>query len=456
MLRIICWKPGGGRMASGSFFAPAGPMTAKSKFFAEVLLAMPTYQINPSPRLSGEAAISTSKNAVLPILAAALLTEEEVMIRRVPSLTDTAHMLEILRACGAEAALAEGHACIHASALHSPGESAPLQSMRASVLVLGPLAARNGECQLSMPGGCAIGQRPIDLHLKGLQKLGAKVEMDGGVVRLSGQLRGANIYLDFPSVGATENLVMAAALARGVTRIENAAKEPEVVDLCQFLTAMGGRIAGAGTANIIIEGVDRLHGADYTPIPDRIEAGTLACAAALTDGSVLLSGARSDHMRALLFKLSEAGVICQEDARGLRLRGKARHPIEARTLSYPGFPTDMQAPLMVVATQTHGLSVFLETIFENRYMHVVELSRMGAQIRVEGQLALIQGGKPLSGAKVTATDLRAAAALMLAGLCAQGQTLLNDPCGHLMRGYEGLEEKLRLLGADTVKIAAGP
>ncbi len=413
---------------------------------------MPSYQINHSPRLSGEVSVSTAKNAVLPILAAALLTPEEVIIRRVPQLTDTAHMLDILRSCSAEASMEEGSVRIRAAAPQSPGESAPLRSMRASVLVLGPLAARNGECELSMPGGCAIGQRPIDLHLKGLQKLGAKIELDGGTVRLSGQLRGANIYLDFPSVGATENLVMAAALAKGVTRIENAAKEPEIVDLCHFLTAMGGRIAGAGTANIIVEGVECLHGAEYTPIPDRIEAGTLACAAALTDGSVLLAGARSDHMRALLFKLSEAGVICQEDARGLRLRGKARHPMEARTLSYPGFPTDMQAPLMVVATQTHGLSVFLETIFENRYMHVVELSRMGAQIRVEGQLALIQGGKPLSGAIVTATDLRAAAALMLAGLCAQGQTLLQDPSGHLMRGYESLEEKLRLLGADTFKI----
>lgn len=415
---------------------------------------MPQYLIAQSPRLSGEVSISTSKNAVLPILAASLLTHEEVIIHQVPRLTDTEHMTEILQICGAEVSGGKSALRIRALSVESPRENPLLRTMRASVLILGPLAARNAECILSMPGGCAIGQRPIDLHLKGLQKLGARVELDGGVVRVSGGLRGANIYLDFPSVGATENLIMAATLAKGVTRIENAAKEPEITDLCHFLTAMGARIAGAGTNNIIIEGVENLHGAEYTPIPDRIEAGTLACAAALTDGSVLLSGARSDHMRALLFKLSESGVICQEDEKGLRLRGKARHPMEARTLSYPGFPTDMQAPLMVVATQTHGLSVFLETIFENRFMHVVELKRLGAQIRVEGQLALIHGGKPLNGAAVTATDLRAAAAMMLAGLVAQGETRVLDPAGHLVRGYEGLEEKLRLLGANAVKIEA--
>ena len=415
---------------------------------------MPQYQIAYSPRLSGEVHVSTAKNAVLPILAAALLTQEEVLIHQVPKLTDVKHMLHILRSCGAEVSEEGNVARVRAVCVDSPQESSLLRTMRASVLILGPLLARSGECRLSMPGGCAIGQRPIDLHLKGLQKLGAKVEMEGGAVQVSGGLRGANIYLDFPSVGATENLVMAAALTRGVTRIENAAKEPEITDLCRFLTRMGARIAGAGTANIIVEGVECLHGAEYTPIPDRIEAGTLACAAALTEGSVLLEGARTDHMRALLFKLSESGMICQEDGRGLRLRGKARHPMEARTLSYPGFPTDMQAPLMVVATQTHGLSVFLETIFENRYMHVVELKRLGAQIRVEGQLALIQGGHALNGAHVTATDLRAAAALMLAGLIAQGRTTLSDPGGHLMRGYEGLEDKLASLGAEVKKLPA--
>ena len=267
-------------------------------------------------------------------------------------------------------------------------------------------------------------------------------------MRVSGSLKGANIYLDFPSVGATENLLMAASLAKGVTRIENAAKEPEIADLCRFLTAMGARVAGAGTANLTVEGVESLHGAEYTPIPDRIEAGTLACAAALTEGSVLLENARSDHMRALLFKLAESGLICQEDARGLRLRGRAKHPLEARTLSYPSFPNDLQAPLMTVACQTHGLSVILETIFENRFMHVIKLRRLGARIRVEGQLALIQGGQPLNGSRVSATDLRAAAALMLAGLSAQGETILDDPAGHLLRGHEHLDEKLCRLGTD--------
>ena len=415
---------------------------------------MPQYLVGFSPRLSGEVPISTAKNAVLPILAAALLTQEEIILYKTPDLTDVKHMLGILRSCGAEVTEEKGSVRVRAVNVNSPGENALLRTMRASVLIMGPLLARAGECCLSMPGGCAIGQRPIDLHLKGLQKLGAKVAQEGGTVQVSGLLRGASIYLDFPSVGATENLIMAAVLAKGVTRIENAAKEPEIIDLCKMLGLMGARIAGAGTANIMIEGVERLHGAEYTPIPDRIEAGTLACAAALTEGSVLLEGARSDHMRALLFKLTESGVICQEDARGLRLRGKARHPMEARTLSYPGFPTDMQAPLMVVATQTHGLSVFLETIFENRYMHVVELRRLGAHIRVEGQLALIQGGRTLNGTAVTATDLRAAAALMLAGLAAQGQTTVADPAGHLARGYEGLEEKLSALGASARRLDA--
>lgn len=412
---------------------------------------MPQYRIGFSPRLSGDVPIATAKNAVLPILAASLLTKEETVIHHVPRLTDTDNMLSLLRSCGGEACLENGSAVLRGAAPRSPQDDGLLRTMRASVLVMGPLLARCGECSLSMPGGCAIGQRPIDLHLKGFQKLGARAETDGGRIILRGVLTGASVYLDFPSVGATENLVMAACLAKGVTRIENAAKEPEIADLCRFLNTMGGRISGAGTANIVIEGVDRLHGTEYSPIPDRIEAGTLACAAAVTDGSVLLTGARSDHMRALLFKLTESGVICQEDEKGLRLRGRARHPIEARTLSYPGFPTDMQSPLMVVATQTHGLSVILETIFENRFMHVAELNRMGAQIRVEGQLAMVQGGKALSGTAVTATDLRAAASLMLAGLCAQGETLLSDPAGHLMRGYEGLEDKLQALGAQTIR-----
>lgn len=414
---------------------------------------MADYRMCHSPRLSGEVWIGTAKNAVLPIMAAALLTGEECVIRQMPGLTDVNHMEELLKSCGAHVEKQGDAAVLRCRAVQNPVDDDLMRTMRASVLVLGPLLARNGECMFSMPGGCAIGQRPIDLHLKGLQKLGAKVEMEGGQIRVYGKLQGANIYLDFPSVGATENLVMAATLARGVTRIENAAKEPEIADLCRFLTAMGARIAGIGTNNLIVEGVEAMHGAEYTPIPDRIEAGTLACAAAMTEGSVLLQNARSDHMRALMFKLSESGVIFQEDQKGLRLRGKAKRPMEVRTLSYPGFPTDMQAVLMTVTTQLNGLSVFLETIFENRFMHVVELARMGAHIRVEGQLALVQGGRPLNGTTIKATDLRAAAAMMLAGIAAQGETLLQDPADHLMRGYEGLEVKLQALGAQVIKEA---
>ncbi|MBR6526199.1 MAG: UDP-N-acetylglucosamine 1-carboxyvinyltransferase [Clostridia bacterium] len=412
---------------------------------------MAQYLISYTQKLSGEVMISASKNAVLPILAACMLTDEEVLIRNVPLLSDVENMCRILSLCGAEVKRENRDVRICARHIHTPAEQEILRTMRASVLILGPLLARCGETHLSMPGGCAIGQRPIDLHLKGLQKIGGRILYEGGEIRAEGKLTGGSIYLDFPSVGATENLLMAAVLGKGVTRIENAAKEPEIVDLCQFLNACGARIVGAGTANITIEGVSRLHGTVYTPIPDRIEAGTLACACAVTDGSVLLQGARSDHMRALLFKLQEMGMILQEDEKGLRLRGKARHPIEVRTLSYPGFPTDMQSPMMVAACQVNGLSVFLETIFENRYMHVVELGRMGAQIRVEGQLALIQGGVPLKGARVYATDLRASAALMLAGLCAEGQTLLIDENEHLLRGYECLEAKLCQLGGAVVR-----
>ena len=412
---------------------------------------MSLYTIQYTPKLQGEVAVSASKNAVLPIMAAALLTDEAVRIRGVPDLSDVSNMLRILALCGAQVTREKDSITILARSIHTPRHQSILRTMRASVLILGPLLARTGEAHLSLPGGCAIGLRPIDLHLKGLKKMGALVESEGGFLSAKGHLSGNSIYLDFPSVGATENLIMAATLGNGVTRIENAAKEPEIVDLCQFLNACGARIVGAGTANITIEGVSRLHGTEYTPIPDRIEAGTLACAAAVTDGCVFLRHARGDHMRAVLFKLQEMGLIVEEDPVGLRVRGRARNPIEVRTLSYPGFPTDMQSPMMAVATQVNGPSVFLETIFENRYMHAVELGRMGAMVRVEGQLALIQGGKPLTGARVTATDLRASAALMIAGLCARGETVLTDENDHLLRGYEHLEAKLCQLGGTVVR-----
>ena len=412
---------------------------------------MPIYTIRNSPALHGEARINTSKNAVLPLMAAALLCRTPVTLHQVPALTDVDSMAEALAACGARVKRDGRDMTVAAEDLHSPGDAAVMRRLRASILVLGPLCARAGEAEVPLPGGCAIGQRPVDIHLRGLHALGAETAQENNLAIARGRLRGGSVYLDFPSVGATENLVMAAALAEGVTRIENAAKEPEIVDLCDFLNRCGARILGAGTGTIVVDGVRRLCGAEYTPIPDRIEAGTLACAAAVTEGSVLLSGARTDHLRALLFKLREMGMLVQEDARGLCLRGRAKRSADVRTLSYPGFPTDLQAPMMAVCCKAKGRSVFLETIFENRYMHAVALSRMGADIRTEGRMAVVQGGLPLYGCPVEATDLRAGAALMLAGLIAQGETRLLDEAGHIDRGYERLDEKLRLLGADITR-----
>lgn len=410
---------------------------------------MPVYTIRHSPALHGEAQINTSKNAVLPILAAALLCSSPVTIHRAPRLTDVDHMLRVLTDCGARIGRQDRDITIYPAALRQPREPQNLHSLRASILVLGPLCVRLGEAIVPLPGGCAIGQRPVDIHLNGLRAMGAETEQADNCAVARGRLRGANIYLDFPSVGATENLLMAAALADGVTRIENAAKEPEIVDLADFLNLAGAHIVGAGTGTLVIEGVSRLSGVEYTPIADRIEAGTLACAAAITKGSMLLCGVHGEHLRALLFKLREMGLLVQEDARGLCLRGQVCHGADIRTLSYPGFPTDLQAPMMTVACAARGRSVFLETIFENRYMHAISLCRMGADIRTEGRMAVVEGGRPLSGAVVEATDLRAGAALMLAGLIAQGETTLLDEPGHICRGYEGLDEKLRALGADV-------
>ncbi|NCB05089.1 MAG: UDP-N-acetylglucosamine 1-carboxyvinyltransferase [Clostridia bacterium] len=409
---------------------------------------MATYLIRHSPQLSGEVTVNTAKNAALPILAAGLLTREPLKVLATPDITDVKTLLEILRDCGAEVTQSGADVSVSAAEPQSPSEDAAMRKLRASILVLGPILARAGSACVSLPGGCAIGQRPIDLHLKGLQALGAKAYQTGGQVQLSGRLVGASVYLDLPSVGATENLMMAATLAQGTTKIENAAKEPEITDLANCLNTMGAKVRGAGTGSITIEGVEELHGATYRPIPDRVEAGTLACAAAITHGSVLLRGACPEHMRAVLFKLMEAGVGVRETPAGIRLSGTAASPFEIRTLAYPGFPTDMQAPMTVVALQSHGTSVILETIFENRFMHATELSRLGAHIRVENNVALIEGGIPLCGATVRSTDLRAGAALMLAGLIAQGETVLLDPAGHIARGYQDLPQKLRSLGAE--------
>ena len=413
---------------------------------------MATYLIRHTPRLSGEVEVSTAKNAVLPILAAGLLTEDPLIIKEVPRITDVETLVSILRDCGAEVNRSGADLSVCALQPQSPRNEERMRKLRASILILGPILARTGSACVGLPGGCAIGQRPIDLHLKGLQALGARVHPLGGMRQLSGRLTGARIYLDLPSVGATENLMMAASLARGSTTLENAAKEPEIVDLANCLNQMGACITGAGTGTVNIVGVERLHGAIYRPIPDRVEAGTLLCAAAITEGSVLVRGACAEHLRSLLFKLTETGVGIRETPAGIRLSGTAVSPFELRTLAYPGFPTDMQAPMTVVALRCHGTSLLNETVFENRFMHVSELCRLGARIRVENNVALVEGGHALSGGVVRSTDLRAGAAMMLAGMIAAGETVLQDPAGHIERGYQDLPQKLRTLGAEIERI----
>ena len=378
---------------------------------------MPVYTIRHSPALHGEAQINTSKNAVLPIMCGALLTGEDVRIERVPELTDVKTLCALLASCGCSVKKEGDALVLNAGALENPQDEEDVRKMRASVL------------------------------LRDRVFFGAH-----GGVTLSGRLRGAVIYLDMPSVGATENLLMAATLASGTTRIENAAKEPEIVDLAAFLNAMGARICGAGTSTIVIEGVRALHAVSWQPISDRIEAGTMACACAITGGELLLSGARAEHLRSLLFKLSEAGIHIKDTPGGLMVFGRAKQPFEIRTMVYPGFPTDLQAPMMAVACKTPGTSVFLETIFENRFMHAAELSRLGAHIRVENRVAVVEGTPYLTGAPVRATDLRAGAALILAGLCAEGETLVDDSGGHIERGYCGIEEKLRAVGGRIERV----
>lgn len=409
---------------------------------------MATYRIRHCERLKGEVSIHSAKNAVLPLMCACLLTREPLVLEHVPNLTDVHTLLDILMDCGASMRRDGESLTLWAEEPRSPAVADLLSRMRASVLVMGPLLARTGYARISLPGGCAIGQRPIDLHLKGMEALGAQVQLTPGSVTLQGKLHGGNVYLDFPSVGATENILLAAALTDGVTRIENAAKEPEIVDLCGCLERMGVGISGAGTGTILVQGRECLHGCSWRPIPDRIEAATILCASAMTEGSVLVRGVRAEHMRAVLFKLEESGVELRETPAGLRLTGRASEPIQVRTLAYPGFPTDMQAPMMALALRLRGTSVFLETIFENRFMHAREMARLGANIRIEDRIALVSGGGVLAGTTVSSTDLRGGAAMMLAGLAAEGETILRDPAGHIARGYEDLPGMLNSLGAD--------
>ena len=407
--------------------------------------------------LSGEIIIGGAKNAALPLMAAALLTDQRVVLSNVPQLDDVTTMSLLLAQHGIAVEPVGNDGRVLSLGGPITNTEAPydiVRKMRASFLVLGPLLARVGEAQVSLPGGCSIGARPIDLHLKGLEQLGARITLEGGYIdaRADGRLRGATIIFPFISVGATENLLMAAALADGRTVLVNAAREPEIGDLARCLNAMGARIEGIDTDRLIIDGVARLHGAEHAIIPDRIETGTYACAAAITGGEVMLTGARLEHLGATVRTLREAGVEIMEQPGGLRVRRlNGLHGADAMTEPYPGFPTDMQAQFMALMAVAEGAAMVTETIFENRFMHVPELNRMGARINVHGASAIVRGVPALSGAPVMATDLRASVSLVLAGLAAQGETMVNRVY-HLDRGYEAVEQKLAACGADIERL----
>jgi len=406
--------------------------------------------------LRGEVSISGAKNAVLPIMAATLLTDEPCLIHNVPNLSDVRFMAQILSWLGAQVRLGNGSVRVEAKKIKGAGDYDLIRKMRGSICIMGPLLGRLHHAKVSLPGGCVIGARPINLHLKGFQALGAKVVIQGGYVQASARrLTGSAVFLGGRSgstVLGTANVIMAAVLAQGVTVIESAACEPEVVDLVNFLNAMGAKITGAGSPTLTITGVNHLHGAEHQVIPDRIEAATYAIAAAATNGEVTLRGARPDHMHAVLDKLHEAGVKIQREGTSLTIRRNGRlKPLDITTLPYSGFPTDVQAQMMALMTVTPGISIITERIFESRFMHVSELARLGADIEIEGPSAIVKGGKPLSGAPVMASDLRASAALVVAGLAARGTTQVNRVY-HLDRGYENIDGKLRQLGARIERV----
>ena len=401
--------------------------------------------------LRGEVTISGAKNAVLPLMAAALLTKEPCIIRNVPDLSDVRFMGQILESLGAKVTVDDGIVQIHAEEVHGRGDYDLIRKMRGSVCILGPLLARLGRAEVSLPGGCVIGSRPIDLHLKGMEALGGEVQILAGyVVVTADELVGSEVFLGGrvgPTVLGTANVMMAAVLAKGRTRIESAACEPEIVDLATFLTSMGAKIEGAGSPTISIEGVDELHGAEHEVIPDRIEAATFAIAAAATGGDVVIRGAKCEHLGAVLDKLREAGVPYTRTEDSLHVTApKALKPVDVTTQPFAGFPTDVQAQMMALMTLTQGISVITERIFESRFMHVSELARLGADIAIEGgATAIVKGGRPLSGAPVMASDLRASAALVIAGLVAEGTTQVKR-IYHLDRGYEKIDRKLEQLG----------
>jgi len=403
-------------------------------------------------RLTGTVKISGAKNAVLPIIAAAILGSQSSYLLEVPVLEDVRTICKVLECLGMKIDYSEPNA-LHIDSRKIVSCEAPyelVRTMRASFLVMGALLARKGKARISQPGGCAIGTRPIDIHLKGFEALGARIEMGHGYIEASAPngLVGTTIYLDFPSVGATENLMMAASMAKGTTIIENAALEPEIVDLANYINVMGGKVRGAGTNAIRIEGVKELKGGEHTVIPDRIEAGTFMVAGAMTGGDIRVDNVLCEHLKPLIAKLREAGATIEEDIRGVRVIGpKNLRGINIKTLPYPGFPTDMQAQVMALMSIAQGQSAVTETVFENRFMHVDELVRMGANIRTSGRGAMIDGVPKLLGCQVRATDLRAGAAMVLAGLVADGLTEITD-IFHIDRGYENLVYKFKQLGAD--------
>lgn len=417
---------------------------------------MDKFRIIGGRPLEGRVQISGAKNSALPCMAAALLTPETVTLHNLPYVRDIITMRRLLEDLGCEILVPELRT-LKVSAAKVEVLEAPYQlvkTMRASVLALGPLLARFGEARVSLPGGCAIGQRPIDLHLAGFEKLGATVAIEGGdVIARAKRLQGREVYFDRVTVTGTENLMMAAALAEGVTVLNNAAREPEIVDLAELLNKMGARIEGAGRGAVRIEGVDQLAGAEHTIIPDRIETGTFAVAAAMTGGELDIVNCDAQALAAVLDKLEEIGV-CIERPNAFSLRVSAADHVrssDVTTLPYPGFPTDMQAQYMALMTLADGISVITETIFENRFMHAAELLRMGARVRLNGRQAVVEGDAPLSGARVQASDLRASASLVLAGLAARGETTV-DRVYHIDRGYEKIEEKLRAVGADIERV----
>ncbi|MCC0760484.1 UDP-N-acetylglucosamine 1-carboxyvinyltransferase [Bacillus sp. BRTN] len=407
-------------------------------------------------RLNGTVRVEGATNAVLPIIAAALLASDgKNVLSEVPVLSDVYTLNEVLRHLNAEVVFENNQVTIDASKelnIEAPFEY--VRKMRASVQVMGPLLARNGRARIALPGGCAIGSRPIDQHLKGFEAMGAKVQVGNGFVEayVEGELKGAKIYLDFPSVGATENIMSAATLAKGTTILENAAKEPEIVDLANFLNAMGAKVRGAGTGTIRIEGVDKLYGANHSIIPDRIEAGTFMVAAAITGGDILIENAVPEHLRSITAKMEEMGVKIIEENEGVRVIGPDKlKAVDIKTMPHPGFPTDMQSQMMALLLQADGTSMITETVFENRFMHVEEFRRMNADIKIEGRSVIMNGPNSLQGAEVGATDLRAAAALILAGLVSEGYTRVTE-LKHLDRGYVDFHKKLAALGATIERV----